>query len=337
MLYKTCIDMSSFLGRFKFQGPRPRKAVNFVSGNLTRRRTASRRKISRKRTFKGKSRKGSRKRSVTSLSRRVTALAKGVDASTGRLTHRWFHVESFTVPQGESKLAQMVLNSLPRLEEVLENVPFYDSSTNTIKDINAKSPQFQNAFQFQRTSIKVSMINNQNTSIMLRVGIMVPKNDTNVGPVAAFDAGVADIQLTNNHPLIRFSDAQTLQDLWKFSPGTFKTITLSPGAHYDINMVLPAFEYQVATADADTLTYRRDFQPAVLVYQGIGAIHTDTDIHTEINYSECNVTVTAVVVRKIMYNAGANIQRSVLKNNEVSSFTNQGVQVNQPTSFKQFL
>lgn len=330
---------------FRKQGPlmfRAPRAKTFVSGNSTRtKRSVTGPSRKRKRTFKGK-RKSTRKgksSTLTRLSKRVSVLSKGVDASTGTLTHRALYVASFSVPIGGSKVGQLIMNSFARNAAALTVVPYFDSSTGTIVNVDVSSPLYQNAFRFSSTFIKATLLNNTMTSIQLRVGIMIPRNDTAFGPLAAFSAGLTDIGISAVDPLVRFSDSQALKDLWSWAPGTFKMVTLSPGGHYDISMSLPAYDYEVATSQLEEdVSYKVADRPAVLVYQALGAMHTDVKDHTEINYGEANVTVTAIVTRKITYAAGANIQRTILVNDDTSStFTTGGVQANQPVAGLQSL
>lgn len=323
--------MASFFD-FRRQGAAKRRAKTAVSGNATRRKTLSRKKSKRKRTFKGKK---SRKSSVKTLSRKVAKLSKGLAANTGTLVHRQLHVDSVSVPEGQSVFDGIILSSASRLIGALSAVPYYDSSTNNVVTADPTSRSYQNAYTFARTSYACTLINNATIGCTIRCGIMVPREDTNAGPVSAFLSGVADISISPTSPLVRLSDSQVLQDVWQWMPGSYKEVTLSPGGRYDLKASEGSFKYQLATVEADPLTYRKDDKPAVLVYQVMGVIASDSALKSEINFTECSLTVKALVVRTITYPAGAAIRRVVLSNTETSLFTNGGTVIQQPEAVQQ--
>ena len=313
-----------------FPGTR-RRAHTAISGNATRRkRPATRRPRAMRRKKRTKRKRTTKGASIVQLKRRVTKIARGLASNQGTLTHRQLHVSTFTVPQYQAAFFQQVLSSIVRLEGVLTAVPMYDSSSTSVVSNDFTSKTTQMAFNFDRTVVKTAITNRNKGGIVLTAGYMTVNDDTINGPLAAWNAGLVDGSLTATDPLLRLSDSQVLQDLWHFVPGSRKQVTLSPGGRLDISTVLGQFTYQRATADADLLSYRRDYKPLVLVCHCHGVLQNDELEPSELNYTQASVHVESLVVRTMLYAAGMDLKRTVTANTETSEFSNTGVQVNQP-------
>lgn len=329
--------MSAFFD-FRKQGMPRKRANTTVTGNSTRTKSSTfkraRTPSRKKRTFKRKSRKAPKRGSVQSLNRRVTKIARGLAANQGTLTHRELHVGIFNVPQYQAAFFQQICSSFARLEGTLTDVPMYDSSTAQVVSNDFTVATTQMGFNFERTTITTSIVNNSTAGIVIRAGFMTVNDDTSFGPLAAWNAGLTDASLTSTDPLLKLSDSGVLKDLWHFIPGGAKTMTLSPGGRLNISTSLGQFTYQRATSDADALTYRKDNKPLVLVIHAHGVLQKDTSL-AQLNYSQCSVTVESLVTRTIKYAAGADVRRTVTRNVETSTFTNGGAQVNQPEAVLQ--
>lgn len=271
---------------------------------------------------------------LTAVNRRLNNLSRQVSSNTGTLIHRTLLIKHVSCPEGKSQFDQVILNSSTRLTNSLQAVPFFDPATNAIVTANPTLNSFQQGYRVASTSSKVVITNNSIAGTRIRVGVLVPREDTSQGPTSSFTSGCTDIGISDDDPLVRLSDSQVLTDLWKFQPGTYKEMTLSPGAKYETTISAGGFLFNLATLDADDLTYRKDYKAQVLVVQTLGNVMHSVGASSEINYGECSLDITALTSRVFKYAAGADIRRVAFLDTERTTMTS-GIQANQPSATRQ--
>lgn len=286
--------------------------------------TFTRRKRPR-RSYKSKGSRRTKRSTVTKLSKRVSKLSHEVGASLGKLTHRNLFSWSLTVDQNKSLTHDVVISARGQVAQPLKALPFYVAATNSIQVVDATLGGFQREYQFTSTSVKCVLRNNYRVPVQVRSCFVVPKSDTGVGPTEAFEDGLLDAGLLDpESSLIRWSDSQVYTDLWRSISGSFKDVILLPGEQILMSTNLGSFDYQIATTLEDTQTYRVADKPISLMVQIRGIIAHDSVDVTQHGLSGAALDISLEVIRKITYNAGASIERSVLLD-QTTDFSNSAI------------
>lgn len=275
---------------------------------------------------------------IKQLKTKVARLQVGVQAATGVLTHRFQHVRGMSTLVSKGGTAQFVLSDKAQLAAVLGKMPYYDSSTNSMVEVSPATQTFQSGIEIKSTSISVKITNNQQVSVHIRVALMTPTGDTNIGPNACFNAGLlvqgkplSSVNTTLDNPLVRWSDSQQLTDMWKNIPGTYKDVMLSPGAFYEAKAQLPCYNYEARTTATDNLNYRVADRACVMLVQAVGNVRQSQDVPATMDFGPSVLQIEALVIRKVVYAAGADVRCAQFLNNETVAAA-QLYQCNQPNT-----
>lgn len=312
------------------------KGSEFVVGNApyTRRASAARATPYKR---KGKGKKG-KVSPIKKLKAQVDRLAVGVKAATGNLTHRYKHFHHSSSGVGLSNTTQVILCDKAQLQTCLNFMPYYDSGTNSVIEVDSNNKAFASGIEVKSTSITVKITNNLQVSTHIRVALMSPTGDTGLGPVACFESGLlvqgkpaSAANTGKDNPLVRWSDSQQLVDMWKNIPGTYKDVILSPGAIYEAKAQLPCYNYEQRTTANDGLQYRVADRACVLMIQQRGNVRQDFSTPGQMNFGANTIQVEALVVRKFEYAAGADIRCSQYHSTE-GSLLGTLLQCNQPNT-----
>lgn len=301
----------------------------------TARRGPSRRgRMKRRVAFGGTKRRGA---TLHALQKKVNKLSKGVDATTGLLTHRRLQTASFTSDATKSLTTHLVVNNQGINNASVEFLNYFDAATNTFVQKNAADVGGQQTgIRFQAIIVTATVRNNRTVPAKLRVSLVKPKNDTSLAPLQAFTAGLTDIGGADPESVLtRHSDSKVYTDLWKNISGTYKDVTLLPGEQVILKANLGSFDYEPATADADPLQFRVQDKPCVFFIQIMGIISHDSVVSTEHAFGQASVDVAIETVRKITYAAGANIERVFYEDGQPAAFTNVATIAAQPVAANQ--
>lgn len=324
--------------RFKKMTGSRRNTTRTSNGRSTVKRPFPRRRsASRTRSFKKVRFTKKRKKSTTvkTLSKRVTKLAKSVDQGLALLTHRHLSAGQFLASAGKQLTKSFDLNNQGILNNSLSIVPYFDSSTNTIIDIDASDnlTTYQRDYLFKYQGATVILKNNYTVPCVIKAAIVRPKNDTSVTPSNAWLAGLADIgSFTGEELQLKWSDSQVYMDMW--TNIVMKKTVLQPGQELVLHADLGSLKYQPQTAEADSLSYRVNEKPASLMITVMGEIAHDSVDTTQMSTTRAGVDFKIEVIRKIEYDAGLSIKRIrlILDNFQTAGFTNTGTIAAKPVA-----
>lgn len=265
----------------------------------------------------------SRRAHINQLSRRVTALSKDVNSSIGELTHRRLQVGSFISSVNKSLTGHVTISNLGSLSNVLGVVPYFDAATNTIVQVDASSTNYQRDYQFKSSFVTATIVNNYTVPCHVRCALVKPRADTTLNPTAAFEAGLVDAGgISRESTLVRWSDSQVYNDLWKTIPGASADKILLPGEKITLTASLGAFDYEQATNDVDNQSFRVADKGCCLFMQTKSTLSHDAVLSNEHGYGKSAVDLSVLTIRKIHYAAGCSLKRSILDSEASTSFTN---------------
>lgn len=290
-------------------------------------------KSSKPTTFKKRTSKRKRKgTTVKTLAKRVTKLSKSVETGLADLTHRKLSLGTFSTAVGKQLTASVTINNQGAVNDSLSAVPYFDSSTNTIVTIDASdnASTYQRSYLFKYQSVRVKLTNNYTTPCTVDARLVVPTHDTSVTPISAYLAGLIDVGSPDPDGLLTLlSDSQVYNDMWKSQVG--KKATIQPGETLVLFAPLGAMNFEIQTAEADSLQFRKDEKPMALMIRLQGPVGHDSVDSTQLSYLKASLQYEIEVIRKIEYQAGLSIKRFIaVEDNIQTAFTNQGQVAQKP-------
>ena len=294
--------------------------------------------------FKGKKKQKKQKRKRVkgnkALTKRVNEIDKSMeklrrsdDQSTGIMTYRKIFSDSLKATVNSQASVVRVPNSVATLEVVLAECLFFDPSAPTVLIKGSLATgAYQRNTMFDSITAKTHARNNYTSDCKIKIYLMQNKDDTDLSPTAAWDAGVAngsygaivDRDTVNQYP----SDYDVVNDLYK---STIKwSGVLSPGQSVDVSHTETNISYDSSTTDTHSLNYQKEYKCFHFMTVIEGTIAHDSSVDQQ-GLGQAGIDIVNNYIYKVRYNAGVNMTYTYLVE-DLDEFTNGAVQSHQPVA-----
>lgn len=318
-----------------------KSAYRYARSSAKRRRPIKRR-LTRptkfaKKTALTKKRRYSRYRSnrLSLLTKRVNNLTKSVSSDQAKHTHRRRDVLGVAgeIRQASNTVADGTTTTL--LEQVMAFLRYYDPATpGTLVTADAATGTYSRQIHFARISEKLTVRNNYQVPVMVKVYSCTPKVDTNSDPATFFSAGVTDqgASLSTSSPLLSPTDIHNVTRNWNMKLAINQR--LEPGREVHAYKYHKAFDYDPAVYDSHALQYQKKFGGHVFYFRITGCLGHDTAAS---EWTTIKGAIDTVLDRTFVmtYDAGVNLDDYSVDDNSSASFTNGGVVSNKPMADNQ--
>lgn len=206
-------------------------------------------------------------------------------------------------------------------EDAVKNLRFFNPATNTLVTADPSSGTYHRDI---RMSIyrKITVVNNYQSAVEVRVYKCFPKDATNITAETAFTDGLVDQNNpSNSSNLIYPSDSKLLYDLFHVKSARK---TLKAGQSMTLSVLTKEFRYQFDTVDTHALAYNKHFGGFQWLVRISGSLGHDNAIPTEAGIIPCGVDMMFDTTYTIKYDAGKDLKDYSVDDNS-TSFTNSGI------------
>lgn len=225
------------------------------------------------------------------------------------------------------------LSTVTTIESVLANLRYYNpSAPATLTTASGTTGTYQKEFLIKRNYAKFFCRNNYQVPCEVSLYLVVPKEDTSITPLTAFQNGLADVgNPSSTSPLVYPSDSPQFMDLWKIVKT--KKAYLLPGKSCQITHSTKSFQYDPSLVDSHSLTYQSRYGSMAILVRVEGPLGHDTTANEQGSLvATLDYQIEKVI--EIKYSAGADI-KYIISNDNSNTFTNGGVVSNMPVSDNQ--
>lgn len=222
--------------------------------------------------------------------------------------------------------------TITQLENAMANLRYFNPATNTmvIADPSVGTYNRDIVVAIYR---KLELRNNYHVPVKVTMFACVPKTDTSISAFTAYTNGLVDQgnPLPSSSPLLKITDSHELNDLWNLKRVVKKT--LQPGQSCFGVSSTPAFPYNLATVDEQTMTFQRKYGGHGWLFKIEGVLGHDS-IATEQGVVPCGVDMLADITYKFTYDAGKDVHDISIFDN-AQEFTNVGRISSKPLTAQQ--
>lgn len=297
------------------------------------RRAKSKRPSKRRKYVKKPTKKRVRSRVQSKLLKRVKTLEREVRSDMGIMIYRLRNVNVVLVAQGQAANGYMELNSGLTIESALNNLKYYDPATpGTLVTAAFTSGTFAKRVLIKRATLSVVLKCNYQTPVKLECYWVTCKVDSSTNINTAYTNGIADDPgaASSLNQLIHLRDSPQVHDLYQLKHCW--TGLVLPGREKKFQTKRYNIEYDPATADTVTTTFRRDLKYVALHVRVFGVLGHDTVNAAEQGVMQGGIDYHADQEYIIEYNAGVGIKYHVISDDGDQTWTTAGVQSAMPVS-----
>lgn len=287
-------------------------------------------------------RKGAKKRmrgrqkkdKLKSIQKKLVAMAKVDDSTTGDLIHRNNLCGNIKSLPNAQNILWMGVSNLNQIEATLSYCKFFDPATNSLVVADLSSGTYQRNININNVQLSVKFKNNYRVPCNLVVYLCTTKDDTNIAPDALWSAGVADgSNLTATTQLNQYpTDYNLVNDVWKLRKYT--DVILEPGAVQMVKHSGGSFSYDPATTDTHNDAWQKEYKAFGFLVVLKGLLAHDSVVATEQGITPAGVDYEQKVITHVQYSAGANIKYTQV-DNVYDTFTNSALVSNKPVAGNQ--
>lgn len=283
-----------------------------------------------RRTTIRRGRAGTMPRKVKGLSRQVRELKRLAEADMGTHIHRRRDVNAILSLENEQNVNYIVSCNVERLEEVLLQLRYYDpSNPGTLLVASGVSGTFQKDFFFSRIHSKITVRNNYQVPCEVRIYQCVPKDDTSIDVVSAFQDGLTDVGNPGYlSPLTYLTDSKLFDDLWRIKQSAIKL--LDAGRQCSMTWSAKPFQYDPSLTDSHNQQYQAAFQASVFMVFIKGVVSHDA-LADQQGTSSAGIDMMCDTVYEVKYPAGADITQFTVDDGS-SAFANGARLTNKPAA-----
>jgi len=269
-----------------------------------------------------------------SVKKQVKQLTKLVNADMGVHTQRRRSCGRVVCTSNQQTQTGFDVISSTLLEEVLAQLRYYDpSSPSALVNASGLTGSYQKDFLFSSIYANMTIRNNYQVPVLVRVYACRTKDDTSITPITAFTNGLVDVgNPASSSPLVYLSDSAQFRDLWSIEKTMIKQ--LNPGTQFSFKTATKSFSYDPSLYDSHNLEYMRRHHGLVYVVRVEGVISHDSAVTTEQSSGLGGVDIMLDTTFTVRYSAGAQIEY-IYVDNETSAVTNGLVIANMPISDNQ--
>jgi len=283
--------------------------------------------------------KGTRKRSrksrtmprkVKGLSKQVKELKRLAEADMGTHVHRVRSTLTVEAAENFQHTDYVVSSDVGRLEDVLALLKYYDpSNPATLITASGNVGSFQKDFYFSRVHSKLTVRNNYQVPVMVRIYQVTPKDDTSIDPVTAFTDGLPDVgNPAVGSPLVYLTDSRLFHDLWRINKSVVKY--LDAGRQCTMSWSAKPFQYDPSLVDTHNQLFQSAYHPCLYVINVKGIIAHDA-LAGQQGSMQSGIDAMCDTVFEVKYPAGADIKQ-ITVDDESDAFSNGSRLTNKPAA-----
>jgi len=242
----------------------------------------------------------------------VKCLRQETNAALGMMTYRQSNTQQVLAANTQANAADIGQITTSLLENVLNNLKYFNPATpGTLTTASGSAGTYQRDILFKFIQQKVTVRNNYQTDINVRIYRCTPKTDTSDTPSQTWTAGIADQSnavsygTPNQYP----TDYQLFNDVWASS--VVLDTTLSPGQSAKFSNIAKDVEYDSAITDASTLAYQKKNKSCIFLAHVMGTLGHNTTGST-VGILPAGLDIHIQRIMKVQYNAGININFLIL-------------------------
>lgn len=221
--------------------------------------------------------------------------------------------------------------TLARHQSAVANLRFFDPVTNAMVTADAAAGTYHRdiCMSIHR---KLTIANNFQTWMEVRVYKCYPKGKTDVTPITAYVTGLAD----QNGPNTQFigvypTDSEDLTGLWNVK--MCMTKTLAPGQTVVCSDHQKEFKFDFSLADVDDTAYNSKQGGFTWMVRIQGTLGHDSVVANQVSYMEAGCDIALDATYHIKYDAGKDLHDiTSVQPTVVAAFTNTGLQSQKPVS-----
>ena len=302
-------------------------AVAAAAAAFDMRRHYKNRSIKKRMKF---TKKRSMPRRVKGLARQVKELKRLSEADMGTHIHRVRSTMTVEAAPNFQHSDYIVASDVGRLEDVLSRLQYYDPAdpTNLI-GASGNVGSYHKEFYFSRVHSKLTVRNNYQVPIMVRIYQVTSKDDTSIDPLTAFTSGLIDVgNPASGSPLVFLTDSKQFGDIWRVQRS--KNKYLDAGRQCTMSWSAKPFQYDPSLVDAHNQLFQAAYKPCVFVVFVKGIIAHDA-LAGQQGTCSSGVDVMCDTVFQVNYPAGADIH-IVTVDDESDAFSNGARLTNKPAS-----
>ena len=270
-------------------------------------------------------------RKVKGLTRQVKELKRLSEADMGTHIHRVRSTMTVEAGPNFQHSDYIVASDVGRLEDVLARLQYYDpSNPTTLLTASGNVGSYHKEFYFSRVHSKLTVRNNYQVPVMVRIYQVTPKDDTSIDPVTAFTTGLTDVgNPASGSPLVFLTDSKQFGgDIWRVQKSQAKY--LDAGRQCTMSWSAKPFQYDPSLVDAHNQLYQAAYKPCLYVVFVKGIIAHDA-LAGQQGTCSSGVDVMCDTVFQVSYPAGADIHQ-VTVDDESDAFSNGARLTNKPAS-----
>lgn len=265
----------------------------------------------------------------------IMSLKRIQEQNTATLVYRDRELNQLVCTTGVQNSITRGAVNLTVLEEALAQLRYYDPTAPTsLVTADGASGSYMKEFLFTRCSYTMSVRNNYQVPVEVRMYACRVRADTSQTPLSAWSAGMTDISNVDITDLNAYpTDSALFQELWKVEKRLVKV--LNPGEMCSLRINSPEqFFYDPSNADTHSLEYqiKHHGSEMLVVVKGIQGHDTTA---AQLGHLPAGIDISAVREFEVKYDGGGNFRYMYSTGNGVTSFTNAGVVSNMPVSDNQ--
>jgi len=268
-----------------------------------------------------------------SLKEQVKAIQKEIKTNQATLVYKEIgtgrNVQSAVNQQTLGPLTQVTMGSY---ETVLAELRFFNPSVpGTLIQGSGASGTYERSYHFKSVYSKVSLVNNYQIPVKVKLYCCVPKEDTNIIPITAFTNGLADVgNPSNTSPYLDLTESPQFNKLWKIHKSVKKI--LQPGQVCKSSVNFKDIMYNPSIFDSHALDYQKKYKTFNWFVRITGVLAHDTAVTTEQSLAPCGVDFLTQTNYTVEYDAGVDLKWITISDTSDASFTNGAVVSSKPVA-----
>lgn len=275
---------------------------------------------------RGKSKRGTRKRSVKQVAKQVRQLKKVVNASDATHTYKKSSIGNVTCGVGLCNHSNLSVVNMNDIETSIANFRYYDPSVpGTLTTASGATGTYSRNLHCKSIHANLEIMNNYQIPCKVKVYLCQPKADTSVAPQTYYTNGITDQVITGGDettPQLYLSDIKSLNRQWKIT--CLKDVLLDAGKSFKVSHSAGSFDYDPSIYDSHSLIYQTKFKNFTFMIRLDGILSHDT-VAAQRTTNQCAVDYKYEVKYVWKYDAGCNLDDIYVSDGRATAWTNAGV------------
>ncbi len=241
------------------------------------------------------------------LTKKVKALTKMVNADNATHTHRMINTHFTTVGKNLAAYDSIPCHASADIETALTNLRYYDPATpGTLVTAAGGTGTFSRKFGVHALHSKLTIRANYQVPGKVTVYLLQPKVDTSIDPISAMTTGLADQGNPSvTSPSIYPTDSDNFRDLWSIVYS--KSIVLQPGQERTFTSNEKPFEYDPSLFDTHGLTFQKAARAKRWLIRTTGILAHDSTTGGLVGLNAFDADIFTESKYVFKYDAGTNL------------------------------